>query len=40
MYVERILETLAEKGFCFKLSKCNFYKKNYIPRLYYYTKEN
>jgi hypothetical protein len=27
MYVKQVLETLAEKGFCLKLSKYNFYTK-------------
>jgi hypothetical protein len=27
MYVKQVLEILAEKGFCLKLSKYNFYTK-------------
>jgi hypothetical protein len=30
MYVKQVVEILAEKGFCLKLSKCNFYIKEII----------
>jgi hypothetical protein len=30
MYVEQVLEVLAKKDFCLKLSKCNFYIKKII----------
>jgi hypothetical protein len=30
MYIKQVLEILAEKGFCLKLSKYNFYTKKII----------
>jgi hypothetical protein len=30
MYIKQVLEALIEKGFCLKLSKYNFYKKEII----------
>jgi hypothetical protein len=30
MYIKQVLEVLAEKGFCLKLSKYNFYIKEII----------
>jgi hypothetical protein len=30
MYVKQVLEVFAEKGFCLKLSKYNFYTKEII----------
>jgi hypothetical protein len=30
MYIKQVLEVLAKKGFCLKLSKYNFYTKEII----------
>jgi hypothetical protein len=30
MYIKQVLEILAEKGFCLKLSKYNFYTKEIV----------
>jgi hypothetical protein len=30
MYIKQVLEVLAEKGFCLKLSKYNFYTKEIV----------
>jgi hypothetical protein len=30
IYIKQVLETLAEKGFRLKLSKCNFYTKEIV----------
>jgi hypothetical protein len=30
MYIKQVLEVLAEKGFCLKLSKYNFYIKEIV----------
>jgi hypothetical protein len=30
MYIKQVLEILAEKGFCLKLSKYNFYIKEIV----------
>jgi hypothetical protein len=30
MYIKQVLEVLAKKGFCLKLSKCNFYTKEIV----------
>jgi hypothetical protein len=30
MYIKQVLEVLAKKRFCLKLSKCNFYIKEIV----------
>jgi hypothetical protein len=30
MHVKQVLKVFAEKGFCLKLSKCNFYTKEIV----------